>query len=100
MTAVFYVHVELTDHHDVVWWAETPAVTGLTVAAASLAELSPLIDDAVRRHLGKRAKIALELVADEPERDADTPPFGILTELVAEPASVGPLTRRTLVWVP
>ena len=70
MSVTFYIHLEPVER-DVVWWAETDAVPGLSVAASTLRELRTLIDEAVRRHLGHEAEASLELVADEAQAAAD-----------------------------
>jgi hypothetical protein len=46
MPATVYIHIDAGEH-DFVWWAESPDVPGLTVAAPSLPELRTLIDEAV-----------------------------------------------------
>jgi hypothetical protein len=49
--ATFYIHVEAAET-EIVWWAETPDVAGLSLAAPTLSALRRLIDEASLRHLG------------------------------------------------
>jgi len=71
MSATFRVHVEPTEGR-LVWWAETAAVPGLSVAADSLPELRALISEAVSIHLPGKPEIVLQLAADEPEAGVET----------------------------
>ena len=57
MSTHFAIHIEPTPEGGVVWWAETPAIAGLSVAADSLQELYPLALEAVEQHLGAEARL-------------------------------------------
>lgn len=61
----FRVYLEPATH-DVVWWADTDAVPGLTVVADTLRELRALIDEAAAAHLGT-TEVALDLIVEEDE---------------------------------
>ncbi len=86
IVAVFYIHLEVVDR-EAVWWAETPAVPGLSVAAATLKELRSLVAEAGAAHLpGDR--VEFQLVADEPPT---ANPASVVTD---EPISRGVEVRR------
>lgn len=62
--ALFRIHLEVADR-EAVWWAETPAVPGLSVAAPTLKELRILISEAVVANIGPDEPVELQLVAEE-----------------------------------
>ena len=70
MDVNFTIYIEPTEH-DVVWWAESAAIPGLSVAAPTLRELRVLIEEAVRSSVGD-AEIGLELATDLPSSDGDS----------------------------
>jgi hypothetical protein len=90
--ATFYIHVEPAET-EIVWWAETPDVAGLSLAAPTLRALRRLIDEASLRHLGPDTPVELVLVEDEP--DTANPVLGDLDQL-APTVSVGEPSRRAL----
>ena len=51
-TIEFLVHVEPADDGWLVWWAETAAVEGLSIAGDTLAHLTLLAREAAERALG------------------------------------------------
>ena len=67
-SATFRVYLEATDT-DIVWWADTDAVPGLSLAAPTLRALRTLVEEAARRHIGLNAVVALDLVVYEHEAD-------------------------------
>lgn len=93
MNVTFAIHLDPTDR-DIVWWAETENLPGLSVAAPTLRELRTLIEQAVSLHIGEAA-INLVLVTDDapsnPETSVKDAPFAVpATEL-----SDGPRVRMT-----
>lgn len=64
----FLVHLEPAPESGQVWWAETAAVPGLSVAAESLQELFVLALEAVGRELGPAARfgVRFDLVPEAP----------------------------------
>lgn len=50
MSVTFLVHLEPSPETGAVWWAETTAIPGLSVAADTLAELEALAREAVALH--------------------------------------------------
>ena len=71
MNVAMNIHMELADD-DIVWWAETEAVPGLSVAAPTLRELRALIDEAVARYVDHSVVLSLELVADVAGADSES----------------------------
>jgi len=74
--AVFDIYVDAVPESGIVWWAETSAVPGLTVAADSLVELRRLITEATAAHLGSDVIVTLTLVdgaTDVPATEIGTP---------------------------
>lgn len=62
--ARFLIHMDAgTD--DVVWWAESSDVPGLSVAAETLTELRRLIFDSVEIHLGSTVDVTMHLAEHE-----------------------------------
>ena len=80
---------------EVVFWAESDAVPGLSIAAPSLRALRLLIDEAVTRHLPRDAEVSLELVASTPESEAETALFELPDIVPARPA--GPPIRQVVI---
>lgn len=66
MSTQFLVHLEPADETGVVWWAETPSVAGLSVAANTLQDLYVLALEALETHLGPEARldVRFDLVPD------------------------------------
>jgi predicted RNase H-like HicB family nuclease len=93
--AVFNIHVELAQS-EFVWWAETPEVRGLNLAAPSLRELRLLIDEAAAAHLPADADVRLQLAV--PERVPVNPADSQLDRLPTAPASVGPSADTTFLF--
>lgn len=55
-TAELIIHLDNADG-EVVWWAESPQVPGLTAAASSLAELRELAMKALRDELSPTVEV-------------------------------------------
>jgi predicted RNase H-like HicB family nuclease len=99
MTTTFNIHLDLGEETFVVWWAETPDVSGLTIAADTLPELKVLIDEAAAIHLPGR-ELAYLLTPNESEpsatattEDAVQPSIGAARVL---PDSRGVSVRSTI----
>ncbi len=65
MIVTFVVHLEPAEETGVVWWAETSALPGLSVAADTLEELRALALEAVDLHIDPKARsnVRFELAA-------------------------------------
>ncbi len=94
-TAAFRIHMEPGETDLVVWWAETDAIPGLTVAAPTLRALRILINEAVRHHLGDAVRIDLDLVV--PELEGDQAPIAASDILPDLP--LGSKARSTLISI-
>lgn len=71
MTVHFDVHIE-PSATELVWWADTPLVPGLTIAASGLAELRGLVQEAVDLHMAPGTDYELCLVVDEEPLSVET----------------------------
>jgi hypothetical protein len=92
--ATFYIHLEPADR-DIVWWAETEAVPGLSIAAPTLRALRGMIEEAARDHL-RDVQIELELVANEPE----TEHAPVAASEMLPPRPAGAAVRTALIPIP
>jgi predicted RNase H-like HicB family nuclease len=89
----FRVYLE-SGEHDVVWWAESDDLPGLSVAAPTLMRLRTLISEAAERHVGVGAEVDLELVGEPVE---DEQPSMVAVNLPSLP--VGAEVRKILITV-
>ena len=89
--AVFNIHLEVVDR-EAVWWADTPAAPGLSVAAPTLKELRALIAEAAASNLGPDDAVDLQLVTEE---GPSSNPAGIAAK-EQPPVSRGPDARRLI----
>jgi len=56
----FVVHMDVGDN-DVVWWAESPDIPGLSVAADTLVDLRRLVSESASIHANPAAEVTFQL---------------------------------------
>ena len=96
MTASFTIHIEMAET-DVVWWAETADVAGLSVAAPTLMGLRRLISESVALHLGPEVDIALILSPDEADTGTSVQETAEGATAPARPSTRGATVRSAFV---
>ena len=89
MPATVYIHLDAGER-DLVWWAESLDVPGLTVAAPSLPELRTLLDEAIRLDSPDLGEVAYVLVTEEEPAEGTiwTPDAPIANDSAGQPRSV------------
>jgi hypothetical protein len=79
-----HVRLDVTDDGQFVWWGDSPALPGLTIAAGDLRELEILAGEAFRDAGYAATTVKLSLVDSEPRTEA---PANIATS--PEPQELG-----------